>query len=297
MPSTKSTIRISDSSSLPSNVLSSAELAPLPSATLDGLTPGALTPVDISTALGTTAVPGSAVALTDSLYLTEGGTHTAINVADINQGQLGDCFLLSSIGELALYDPAAIRNMININANGTESVALFESPSGHTPGFGATAFSHTSQTVTNVFSPASVNNGATQDVVGHSKEIWAQVLEKAYAQANGGYSAISNGGNPCIALQQLTGHTAQWEAPAAATAASLATDVNAGDLIVMDTASTANLPYNLVSNHAYMFEGLVSNNGVTSVKLGNPWGFDQPNLIPTTQLAHSGIVEVDIGHV
>ena len=289
MPSTKTTIRIADTSSLANTLLSTA-LPP------DGSAPQA-SPITTAAAFGTTLVAVSTVALTNSLYLTEAGTHTAINVADINQGQLGDCFLLSALGELALYNPAAISKMIGINANGTESVALFESPNGQTPGFGATTFSHTSQTVTNLFSTAAVNNAASQDVVGNSKEIWAQVIEKAYAQANGGYASISNGGNPCIALQQLTGHTAQWQSPASTTAASLTSHINNGDLIVMDTASTANLPNHLVSNHAYMFEGLVNNNGVACVKLGNPWGFDQPNLIPTTQLAHSGIVEVDFGHI
>jgi hypothetical protein len=150
--------------------------------------------------------------------------------------------------------------------------------------------------VTNSFSNASVNNGATQDVVGNQKEIWVQVLEKAYAQANGGYAGINQGGNPCIALQQLTGQTAQWESTSQATASSLTADTAAGDLIVMDTSGTSNLPYNLVSDHAYMFEGLVSSNGTACVKLGNPWGIDQPSLIPVTQLS-KGIVEVDIGHV
>ena len=286
--SSNHTIRLADTSSLGSP----SSLGSLDSPSSLGL--ANTTPVNTSTALGTTPVAGSTAALTNCLYLTEAGTHSAINVADINQGQLGDCFLLSAVGELALYDPAAISKMISINANGTESVALFESPNGQTPGFGATSFSQTSQTVTNTFSPLSVNNGATQDVNGNSKEIWAQVLEKAYAQANGGYNAISGGGNPCIALQQLTGHTAQWQAP---TATNLINDSNAGDLIVLDTASTSNLPNNLVSNHAYMFEGLVNSNGVSCIKLGNPWGFDQPNLIPTTQLNHSGIVEIDVAHV
>ena len=234
--------------------------------------------------------------LTDVLYLTEPGTSSAISVSDINQGQLGDCFLLSSIGEIALYDPAAIQQMIHVNANGTESVTLFESPNGHTPGVGASVFASMDEVVTNTFSTASVNNGTTQDVVGNQKEIWVQVLEKAYAQANGGYAGINQGGNPCIALQQLTGEAAKWESASQATLPSLTADVAAGDLIVMDTANSNNLPYGLYGNHAYMFEGLVTSNGTACVKLGNPWGFDQPALIPVTQLSR-GIVEVDIGHL
>ena len=253
-------------------------------------------PAEVGASLGTTAMVGSTKQLTNVLYATEAGDHSAISVGDINQGQLGDCFLLSAIGELAIYDPAAITKMISITASGTESVTLFEALNGSVPGFGATHFAATSQAVSNSFSAASVNNGANQDVVGANKEIWAQVIEKAYAQANGGYATIARGGNPCIALQQLTGHKAEFESPALATKASLTANVAAGDLVVMDTANSSNLPYGLMGGHAYMFEGLVTSNGVSSVRLGNPWGFDQPSLIPLTQLSHSGIVEVDIGH-
>ena len=34
--------------------------------------------------------------------------------------------------------------------------------------------------------------------------------------------------------------------------------------------------------------------GTAMIQLGNPWGFNQPSLIPLSQLASSGIVEVDI---
>ena len=54
----------------------------------------------------------------------------------------------------------------------------------------------------------SVNNGASQDVLNGRKEIWPQVLEKAVATLDGGYGAIANGGNPMIALQELTGRAA-----------------------------------------------------------------------------------------
>ena len=53
-----------------------------------------------------------ASALTQVLYLQETGDTSLISVNDINQGQIGDCFLLSSIGEIALWHPSAITNMI-----------------------------------------------------------------------------------------------------------------------------------------------------------------------------------------
>ena len=245
-------------------------------------------------AAGAPATFGGA-ALTQVLYLTERGDTTAISANDIHQGQIGDCFLLSSIGELALYHPGMISSMIHATGSGSGTVSLFSGLNGQTAGFGATAFKPLLEAVTNSFSASSVDNGATQDVLGTSKEIWPQILEKAYAQANGGYAGIQNGGNPCIALQELTGHTAQWEAPASATLAALMKNVMAGDLVVMDTGAGSS-QFNLVGHHAYMFEGIQTTAGVASVKLGNPWGFDQPALVPVAMLSKA-FVEVDIGHV
>ncbi len=243
----------------------------------------------------TPAMVGAAAALRQVLYLTEVGDGSAINVDDIHQGQLGDCFLLSAIGEIALYHPAAISAMIQVGTGG-ETVSLYAGLNGHLAGFGATGFKATTQGVTNSFAATSVNSGAMQDVLNGQKEIWVQVLEKAYAQADGGYAGIQNGGNPCIALQALTGHVATWQSPASTSAAVLQQDSAAGDLIVMDTGPSANLPFGLVGSHAYMFEGLQTVAGAACVRLGNPWGFDQPALIPVSQLSKA-VVEVDVGHL
>ena len=151
---------------------------------------------------------GSGSALTPVLYLTEPGDNSAINVNDIHQGQIGDCFLLSAFGEMALYHPSAISNMIHFNPNGTETVFLYGGSNGSPPQFGQYSFTSMTETVTNTFSGSSVNNGATQDVVGSQKEIWPQVIEKAYALASGGYSGIQNGGSPFLALEELTGKAA-----------------------------------------------------------------------------------------
>jgi hypothetical protein len=237
----------------------------------------------------------SSTALLQTLYLQESGDTSKISVNDLHQGQLGDCFLISSIGELAINAPSTISNMIHVNANGTETVTLYTDQSGHLPTFGTSAFKTDAITVSNTFSSAAVNNGATQDVVGNLKEIWPQVLEKAVATLDGGYSAIASGGNPVIAMEELTGHAAAYMSPSALTQIGLKAMLAAGDLITMDTSSQSNLPYNLVSNHAYMMEAMTTSNGTAMVQLGNPWGTDQPMAIPFSQLA-KGIVEVDVGH-
>ena len=65
-------------------------------------------------------------------------------------------------------------------------------------------------------------------------------------------------------------------------------DMNWGDGFdspIAGTAATSDnfyasgaLPFGLVNNHAYMFEGLTTVSGTAYVQLGNPWGFAQPSL-------------------
>jgi hypothetical protein len=236
----------------------------------------------------------STAPLSQVLYLQERGDTAKISVSDLHQGQLGDCFLISSIGELALTHPTAISNMIQTNSNGTETVRLYEAANGRLPTFGTTAYKAVSVTVNDTFPSYAVSGAAGQDVVGTQKEIWPQVIEKAVATEDGGYGGIAYGGNPMIAMEELTGHAASFLSPASLTLATLQGDAAAGDLIVMDTASKSNLPYNLVGNHAYMFEAVTNTASGPMVQLGNPWGFDQPAAIPLSQLS-KGVVEVDVG--
>jgi hypothetical protein len=245
---------------------------------------------------------GSTTNVPMALYLIDNGATTAISPMDIFQGQIGDCFLLSSIGEIALTSPSTIQNMITQNANGTETVKLYALQKvtiGHSTYYTLAA---SNQTVTNSFASYSVDNYASVDVVGGVKEIWPQVLEKAFAQLGGGYSSISNGGSPVWAMEELTGKAATWYSPSqfGTTSAQIVANFNslisANDMIVLDTSTSGNSTYNLVGNHAYMFDGLVTQGGTTYVKALNPWGVDEPNLIPVTALK-SAFVEVDVGHV
>jgi hypothetical protein len=244
---------------------------------------------------------------TPVMYLTEVAGTAAINVSDINQGQIGDCFLLSSIGEIALLKPAFISNMIHVNSNGTETVTLYTASTGRLPAYNTTAFKPITETVTNVFATYSVNNGATQDVAAGQKEIWPQVLEKAVATLDSGpalsatlagtYSSIMNGGSPLIAMEELTGHaTSFYTNVASLTLATLLADQAAGDLLVFDTKSAGALTNGLFNNHAYMFEGVTGAGTAAMVHLGNPWGFDQPTPIAFSTLSKS-FAEVDVGHL
>ena len=242
----------------------------------------------------TRSSPAITKAASTALYLQEAGDTSLISVNDIHQGQIGDCFLLASIGEIALWHPSAIMNMIWANADGTETVTLHLAASGQLPTYGTTQFRSTTVAIDNTFPSYAANNGPTRDQVNGVKEIWVQVLEKAVATLGSGYNYIANGGNPMIAMEELSGQTATYISPASLTFSMLQGYMAAGDLIVMDTPSTGSLPYNPVNNHAYMFESVTVVSGTPMIQLGNPWGAYQPQPIPLSQLSR-GIVEIDIG--
>jgi hypothetical protein len=260
--------------------------------------PPDLGPVSLET--GTTAAATATATATakTALYLEETGTTAPISISDLNQGQLGDCFLISSIGELVLTDPSAITNMIKTNANGTETVTLYGTKAGGAVTSITSQLYAKTETVTNVFSSASVDNGASQDVLNGVKEIWPQVLEEAVANLGGGYASIANGGSPILAMEELTGKEAsflsQSQIATQLTVAKLQSLIAAGDMLVFDT-SVSSATYNLVGSHAYMFEAMTGSGSSAMVKLGNPWGFDQPNLVPVSALSKA-FAEVDIGH-
>ena len=190
-----------------------------------------------------------------TLYLQEAGTTNAISDMDINQGAYGDCYLLSAIGEIAKVAPDYIKNtMIKSDGHGGELVSLFTGPKSQLVNLSTTSFTAKTVDVTNSFSSSSVNSFTNSDVMNGLKEIWPQVIEKAYADLNGGYAAIGSGGYDMVAMETLTGHKATFTP---STTANLATLQNqkAGTIMEFDTPNSSGLGYNLVGSHAYMFDG------------------------------------------
>ena len=231
-------------------------------------------------------------------YSTTGGNlfgPSGPQMSDINQGQLGDCYLCASLAEVAQLNPAVIESMIASNGNNTYSVRFF---------------------VDGVAQYITVNNqlpdGGT--LFDSGPALWGSLIEKAYAQLQAGgdltggsthyygnaYATIGAGGYPWYTLEEITGATSlvnfvpsyshnSWLMETLgqnlvtqvtnsgnstqAVLMMLMTDLANGNDVVLSSqtsAHDANGKLTLVASHAFSIYGYDSVTGL--LELRNPWG-------------------------
>src|SRR5271166_3665271 len=103
------------------------------------------------------------------------GSSGAPSYLDVNQGYVGDCYFVSSLGEVALKDPAAIENMISSNGNGTYSVRFFVDGQ---PDY------VTVNSELPLMTGYQWANGSQLEFANGKTDDWVALVEKAYAQLN-----------------------------------------------------------------------------------------------------------------
>lgn len=198
------------------------------------------------------------------------------NYADINQGNVRDCYLMASLAETALKSPATIANMFVVNGDGTYTVRFYNNSlpayvtvDSYLPIDGAGRLAYASA-------------GKSYNDAGN--ELWVSLVEKAYAQINemgwlrgylvgngqNSYSAIENG-YVYAALGHITGQaTVAFSTTLVATNFTAFVDAyNQGKLIgfssIRAPASTS-----VVANHSY---AVLKYDAVDqTITLFNPWG-------------------------
>ena len=224
------------------------------------------------------------------------------NMNDINQGYLGDCFLLAPLAEVAYQDPSIIQSMITNNGNDTYGIRFFVNG---TPEY---------VTVNDYLADGGTKfNSAT--------DIWASLVEKAYAQiqASGvitgntynygnSFSTIGNGGEPEYALEEITGASVITDFDAGRSAwsefvynddlitqssnsgltttsvlATLIADLSNGDDEVLSSytnATDSSGKTTLVADHAMSIYGYDST--TSDLEIRNPWGTESGQYWDTT---------------
>jgi Calpain family cysteine protease/Ricin-type beta-trefoil lectin domain-like len=202
---------------------------------------------------------------------------------DVEQGQVGDCWLLASLAEVAARDPQDIRNMFTYDGTTVDN--------------GATVGLYTVRFFSNGGSAVYVqvdtelpSGGEYYDHVDNAlgtQALWVALAEKAYAVANGqgyvtssnenqdSYGALNNGW-PSWALHAITGKPA---GDYSINSANLASDWNAGDLIVLCTSNPPSS--HIVGEHCYAVVGYNASAG-DPFEIFNPWGTQSNGYAPNT---------------
>ncbi|MBN2084511.1 MAG: hypothetical protein JW748_04750 [Anaerolineales bacterium] len=136
-------------------------------------------------------------------FLWDDKDSSAADESDIHQGNIGDCFFMSSIGAIALQHPEIIEKMIHDNGDGTYTVTFYDKNCPHWP-FGPCTYTPHEVVVEGNF-PNDLSD--PDDRVGGSQESWTMILEKAYLkwQTENGINPLLDLQSPAVALSALTG--------------------------------------------------------------------------------------------
>ncbi|MDQ3262092.1 MAG: C2 family cysteine protease [Myxococcota bacterium] len=203
-----------------------------------------------------------------------------ISADDVKQGQAGDCYFLVAISGLAKSHPEVIQNALKDNGDGSFTATFYESE------YGPVDPKDVNGEWVEKFTPVKVEidgdipkeyGSAVYATGGTDKELWAPLLEKAYAKWKGGYEEIGNGGWPHDALSQLTGKPAESIWMDAKNPPNITKVVQgylaSGQVVCASTKDEkATSGSGIVGNHAYTVLGTLEKDGKSYVQLRNPWG-------------------------
>jgi hypothetical protein len=224
------------------------------------------------------------------------------SMSDVNQGYLGDCYLMSCLAEVAHQDPSLITSMITSNGNNTYGVRFVVN--------GVAEYVTVSNTLA---------DGGT--IFNSGSAIWASLIEKAYAQLQAGgivtgnnvndgnsWPTIGNGGLPEYALAEITGaskitdysaNKSSWNQyvynnslsllgsstglGSSSVLSTIISDLAVQDDVILSSNTNAyasNGMQTLVADHALSIYGYDSTTGELEVR--NPWGAESGQTWETT---------------
>lgn len=211
------------------------------------------------------------------------------SVDDVDQGRVGDCYLLAGLGAVARQNPDAIRQMITDNGDGTFTVRFYDN------GVAKFVTVNRQLPVNSAGRFVFANDG---DLASSStNELWVALVEKAYAQVNesgwigqdntNSYNGVGgavvpdmngnrvntmgiNGGGCGTATTQITGRSETWITAAGFTFDRLRAEFDAGKAVVFNTPDDQPPRADVVKDHCYTMTGYDA--VARTITLRNPWG-------------------------
>ena len=197
-----------------------------------------------------------------------------IGFDDPLQGQVGDCYFISSLAAVAKADPQVLADAVKTNRDGTYTVTFFERK---------TADAKPTPTQVTIDGSFATRRGQLEYAAAReTKELWPLIFEKAYAQWKGGFGAIE-GGMGATALEALTGKPTGFlpvtsDSKPGEVFARIKSALEAGGAVVACSKPWDPSEQGVVADHVYTLLGVEERNGQQLVKLRNPWGQREPGF-------------------
>ncbi|GAB3883178.1 hypothetical protein GCM10029964_042070 [Kibdelosporangium lantanae] len=223
---------------------------------------------------------GLASDFTGQAFVKGAGDANAVDPNDIRQGQLGDCYLCAAMMAVARARPGLVQSMITKLDNGSYNVTL------HIKDGRWDRNSTQVVTVTPDF-PVTGRGEAAYVKPGDSDEggpeLWGMLIEKAYAQARGSYSAIRSGNSGTAAAMIVGGASKEYKVAdtSAAEIGKIVDDALKRRLPV--TANTMGTEKSKIDADTWQASGVVGHHSYAvksvdvaagTMSLQNPWGHD-----------------------
>ena len=202
----------------------------------------------------------------------DGSGGPAVSAGDVNQGTLGSCVTLSGIAAVAHQNPSLIEDAIRDNGDGTYTVRFHVQ---RPPLF----FWEPAWTVREVTVDARVplnEHGHPAYAAAPGGELWVLVLEKAWAEVNGGWQHI-NGDLGFGLLEALTGKSSftNYAIRGVSFGAGQRSPEYLSRLLgegyAVLAGSLKKTADGVVNSHTHYIKAVDAEGNVT---LGNPWGED-----------------------
>jgi hypothetical protein len=234
-----------------------------------------------------------------------GSNHDRVDPSIIKQGGIGDCYFLGALGEVALRNPQAIKNMFIDNGDGTFMVRFFE---------GGVAQYVTVDRYLPVDSWGHfVFDGTGALASDSSNVLWVALAEKAYMQLNASgwigqddsYSSNGmdashggiSGGDCGLVMTQVYENPSTFTSMASTSFTGIWGAWVSGEMITFASKSDQSPNSSVVGNHCYILYTVIpvyTGNPYQPLTylyvLQNPWGNQDPSKPQYIVLDYNGLM-------
>lgn len=209
-----------------------------------------------------------------------------VDMTDVVQGYLGDCYVPSAFAAMARANPDFIKNAIQDDGDGTYTVT-FKQRDWKTGTYQPVEVKVDGDLYSRSYG-GPLYGASNGDRSTKSMELWFPLMEKAYAVWKGGsegYNGIGNGGLSSDIFEAITGKrgvdtSISYQSPdhlfsAVKHAIDAHLPISAGTYGDDQEAKYTNT--GVYADHSYSVVGYKEEGGVKYVQLRNPWGESEPS--------------------